>query len=462
MTIAAKRSELLKWLIVVVLAASFLLIPEKGIYTHQFKLFMVITVFSLALAAFELVPDMFIAVTMPSLWIVLGVAPITTVMSSWISPTMLMLCGSFFLAATLEDCGLLQRIAYFLMCKVKGSYFLLLASILIAGIVISVLTAGQGYLVLAALATGLCLSLNAMKTRVGAGIALATMLGSCTAHAYTYQATAWGIILQIGSAGGYISPTAVTPLSITLHCWPMFLVSLFILFIVSKWYKPGDGLGEVSYFEERLAEMGKTTQKEKANIFVLVILMIYVFTTDLHHMEIAYGFALLPWLVYLPFINGADNNTLKRMNMPMLFFVASCMAIGTVANSFGMGEMIKNICESLLQGSNNPWMIMSLVFVIVFVLNFLMTPLAIFSLITEPMCMLAVNAGFSPIPFLYAINACSEAVILPYEYVPYLVVYAFGMMKSADFIKLNILRSVLFFTGFLLILLPYWKIIGLL
>ena len=105
---------------------------------------------------------------------------------------------------------------------------------------------------------------------------------------------------------------------------------------------------------------------------------------------------------------------------------------------------------------------MSLVFVIVFVLNFLMTPLAIFSLITEPMCMLAVNAGFSPIPFLYAINACSEAVILPYEYVPYLVVYAFGMMKSADFIKLNILRSVLFFTGFLLILLPYWKIIGLL
>ena len=70
--------------------------------------------------------------------------------------------------------------------------------------------------------------------------------------------------------------------------------------------------------------------------------------------------------------------------------------------------------------------------------------------------------GLSPIPFAYAVNACSEAILLPYEYVPYLIVYGFGMISMKDFIKVNILRSVLFFGGFLLILIPYWMLIGLL
>ena len=66
------------------------------------------------------------------------------------------------------------------------------------------------------------------------------------------------------------------------------------------------------------------------------------------------------------------------------------------------------------------------------------------------------------VPFAYAVNACSEAIIFPYEYVPYLVVYAFGMISMKDFIKYNIMRSAIFFVGFLLVLVPYWMLIGLL
>ena len=105
---------------------------------------------------------------------------------------------------------------------------------------------------------------------------------------------------------------------------------------------------------------------------------------------------------------------------------------------------------------------MSIVFAIVFGLNFLMTPMAIMALIIDPILLLATNMGFSPIPFAYAVNACSEAILLPYEYVPYLIVYGFGMITMKDFLKINILRSVIFFAGFLLILIPYWMLIGLL
>lgn len=454
------RSQAIKWGISFLLTVLLLVIPEQGLYTHQIKLFLAVTVFGLALAAFEIVPMMFISVVMPALWVLCGVAPVATVMSPWVGTTFLMIMGALFMAATLEDCGLLRRVAYFLMCKVKGNYFSLLCSIMIVAALINVLTSGRGYLIMAPLAAGLCVSLGGMNKRLGAGLATAVMLGGCTSHAYTYQATAWAVILKLGA--NYIGPTDITPLSIIMHNWPLFFVSLVILYVVSKWYKPEDGLGEVTYFQEQLAAMGKVTRREKANTFMLALTLIYIFTVNIHKLDINLGFALIPWIVYLPFVNGADENTMKKMNMPIIFFVAACMSIGTVAGSLGLGTAIADTCEQLLHGSSSPFAIMSIVFAIVFGLNFLMTPMAIMALLTDPILLLATNMGFSPIPFAYAINACSEAILLPYEYVPYLIVYGFGMISMKDFIKVNILRSVLFFAGFLLILLPYWMLIGLL
>ncbi len=167
---------------------------------------------------------------------------------------------------------------------------------------------------------------------------------------------------------------------------------------------------EITYFQEQLAEMGKMTRKEKANIFVMALVLVYIFTVGVHKLDVNLGFALLPWLLFLPGIDGADANTFKKMNVTMLFFIAACMSIGAFASSMGMGEAIKSFCVAILQGNSSPTAIMSIVFAIVFVLNFLMTPLAIFSLTIEPMCSLAVSAGLSPIPFAYAVNACSQAI----------------------------------------------------
>ena len=79
-------------------------------------------------------------------------------MSNYASTTIVMIAGSMFLGATLEDCGLLKRIAFALMCLSKGSYFALLIAIMITGMILNILAAGMGYLVIAALAAGLCLN----------------------------------------------------------------------------------------------------------------------------------------------------------------------------------------------------------------------------------------------------------------------------------------------------------------
>jgi len=102
------------------------------------------------------------------------------------------------------------------------------------------------------------------------------------------------------------------------------------------------------------------------------------------------------------------------------------------------------------------------VFAIIFFLNFLMTPTAIGALFAAPLAEISVALGMGALPFMYCLVSCSEVILLPYEYVAYLVIYAFGMMHMKDFIKLHAMRLVVFLVFYLFLLVPYWGLIGIL
>ena len=191
------------------------------------------------------------------------------------------------------------------------------------------------------------------------------------------------------------------------------------------------------------------------------MLLLYSFTVNLTGLDLNYGFALIPFALFLPFINGATQQTVEKVNFEMLFFVAACMAIGTVATNMGLGDAIAEACLKALGGNTSPMLIIAIIFGIVFILNFLMTPMAIWSLITIPLLTMVTNLGFSALPFAYAINACAEAIIMPYEYVPYLVIFSFGMISMKDFVVFNIVRSIVVLLGIVVVLTGYWHLIGL-
>ena len=452
---------LVKWAIVIAVSAVFLFIPEQGIYTYSVKMFLCITVFGLGLVALDLVGELVVGILLPSLYVIANVAPLQTIFSPWVGTTMMLLFGAMFFAASLEECGLLQRISLLIFARVKGNFTALLMAVYLVGIVLNLTTSGRGYLVIGILAIGLCTSIKEVGTRAGAAIGLAAMIGTCSSHAFLYTAGNWSVIKQMGAA--YLSDGDVTVLGMLGHNWPMLFVCALIVFLISKWYKPESEVpGEITYFKEKLAEMGPITRREKWNLIMLAMVLVYIFTVDLHHLSINYAFMIIPWIVFLPGINAADRKTLKKVNLSLVVFAAACMGVGTVASSLGLGAVFISAFQSILGGETNPIVIIGVVFLLVFVLNFLMTPLAIFSVLTEPLLAMAVGMGFNAIPFAYSIAALSEAIILPYEYVPYLIIYSFGMMKMKDFIVLNSFRSLLFVAGFLLIQVPYWMLIGLL
>ncbi len=460
-TQGVSRSTLIKWAISIILAVVCMVIPEQGFYTVTVRNFMAITVFFLALTAFEIVPDLFIGILLPAAYIWFKIAPASVVMSPWVGSTMLMIVGAFVLAASLESCGLLKRLAYYLMCKVKSNYTALLFAIMFVGILINILTSGRAYLIMPPLCYGLCVSLNCVGRKMGVGIATACLVGSCTSHAFTYQPTVWGIIMSMSQ--NYVEASAVTPLNLMFYCWPLLIACCLIVFLVAKWYKPDQEIGTFEYFTEELKAMGPVTRREKVNAVVLGILLVYIFTIGITKLDLNLGFAIIPFLLFLPYVDGADKAVFNKINWSMFFLFTGFIAIGTVASNLGIGQVLSTLCLNIVSSfGNNVITVFVLIFAVVFVLNFLMTPTAIFALISEPMCIVAQTLGYSVVPFLLATNACSEAILLPYEYIPYLIVFSFGMMNMKDFIKTNALRSVIFFGCFLVLLVPYWMLIGLL
>lgn len=454
------RQSKIKWCISILLGIVLFCIPEQGLYNYNVKIFFIITVICIALVAFELVGELAVGILLPSLYCLFNVAPAEVVFSPWLDTTMLLVAGSLFMATSLEECGLLKRVAFWIMCKVKGNYTLMLLALMCAGIALNFMTSGRGYLIIGALAFGLCVSLNALGTKVGAAIALAAMIGTCSSHTFIYSAASWAVLKRMGA--DYISDSDITPLTILLHQWPMLIICILTILVIAKWYKPTQPLPEITYFEENLEKMGKMSREEKWNAFMVLCIILYVFTSKIHGLSINYAFCVLPWMVYLPFINAADSNTLRKVNLSPVLFAAGCMAIGTVSASLGLGDAVAGILSVLTNGSSNPFVLIAVVFIVVFILNFLMTPIAIWSLITVPVLSLVTSFGYSPVPFAYALNSLSEAIILPYEYIPYLIIFGFSMIKMKDFIILNAFRSLMILLGFLIIIVPYWMLIGLL
>lgn len=461
-SVGLDKKNAIKWLITIIATVIVALIPAGGLYTEAMKLFMIITVFSLFVIAFEFLPAAVMVIFMPVLYVVTGCAPAAAVMSPWLGEIMLMLLGAFAFAAIMTDSGLLDRIAYVLMAKMNGSFTKLMFGIYFVGIVLTFATFGTGYMVLAPLAAGLCMSLGQMKTKFGAGIAMSVMLGTCTAKAFTYPITTYGIIA--GAAGGLADATfqSMTFVGVLWHNCPMFVVTTLMVLMYAKWYKPDEEIQGGDYFNAKLAELGKTTQKEKNAAVALIIILIYMLSCALTGMNMNWGFMIVPWLCFMPipFLYCANQNTFKYMNWDMVFFVAGCMAIGTVASTLGFSQILATLMTTIFS-SGGLFTTFGAVFGIVFIMNFLMTPMAIWALLTAPLMQVAIDLGMNQLPFLYCLISCAEAIVLPYEYVPYLTVYAFGMISMGDFVKMNIVRCVLYLAGFLFILIPFWMLIGL-
>ena len=451
------KGLMLKWSVVVLIGLAIALIPANGSFTQEIKLFLVLTAIAMTTLCLELLDVFVVGVMLMLSYVVFGVAGWSVAFSGLTNQTSYVLLGILTMVVVLEETGIMKRVSYYIMSKFGNSYLSVLVGMFIGGIVLNIITFGSCAFFIGAIAYGICKALDSGR-KGSAGIFLVTMLSAVAGRGVFYSLMYLApLIAQVDDYFGY---TVLQWGEYLLYMWPYMLLLLVMALIVYKLYKPDEPVKGKAYFREVYQGMGKMSGAEKKAGFVVVLIMLYFFTQPLQGLNQNWAFVLLPWLFFLPGFDLANGETLKKVRVGLVFFVAACLGIGNVATSLGIGNMV---AEAVLPmaSSLGTFGLAGTIMGLSTVLNFAMTPYAIEACLTLPFTEISLTSGLlSPRIVYYLMALGMDQLLFPYEYTDYLVIFSFGMVQMKEFMKTMGIKMVLSFVFVLCIMLPYWGLLG--
>ena len=447
---------LIKWAVTLGLPLILLLIPCNEVYTLPLKLFLALTLAAILMFALENLNQTVVSLLLPFLYVVLQVAPANVALSPWTQTVPWMMISGLILANVLQGVGLLKRVAYKCIVLTGGSYGGIICGIGITGLVLNLMTPAQALVPLATLAFGICTALDYKKSPEAAGIMLAAAMASQIPTNFLLNPN----VLIIYGIGGEVADFNSTTWPLYFfHNWPNFIYYVVLLLILAKMFKPKEAVNRKAYFEEEYQKLGKMSKEEKKGVLVCAILFLLLLTQSLHGIDAAYVFILTPMLAFIPGINIGKADDIKKANFPFIIFVVACMSIGSVAGSLGVGTLVSDRVMPLLSGKSVV-LVLGLVWLLVVLVNFLLTPLAIQSTFTVPLTQIALQVGINPEAMWMAILHGSDQILLPYEYPLYMLFFSYGLMSMKDFSRFFGRKMIVNLLFLLFIFIPYWKLIG--
>lgn len=455
------NKKIWQWAISIILPLCIYFIPLSAVYTAQLRIFFMVTLFAILLIAFDLVDSLIAAVVLFMGYSVTGICDAATVFSAWSNDVAWMIIGSLVFAAALNETGIMKRFAYALILKLGGSYIKMLWAIYFVGVIISLLTSVTGFPLLAAIAFAICKGLGyPLGSKESNGVALAAMAGAVCPFAWLYNPINAGVgdaVLKL------IDPSlSITWISYLQISWPWFIFDLLWMLLLTKVFFKSTGANvKPEFFKGELGKLGQVSDAEKKALALTVIIVLYMIVSSFTGWKTAYGFSLIAWAVFLPGINLANANTLKKVNFSVVFFTVACIAIGNVGNALGVGELINTLVNPVMAGVS-PTAFIGGIWGISAVSNFLLTPVAVSTALGVPLMQIGASLGVDPVATLFTIMMNTSNVFMPHENTAYLLFFAFGLMMMKDFIKYNAIRMVGHLVFMMAVIVPYWYLIGLL
>ena len=456
MTQSLNTKDAIKWVVTLGLPIVLLFIPTNDIYTQPIKLFLALTLCAILLFAFDTLNQTVVSLLLPFLYVVIQIAPADVALSPWTQTVPWMMISGLILANVLSSVGLLQRVAYKCIILTGGSYMGIIFGIGITGLVLNVMTPAQALVPLATLGFGICKALGLGKSPEAAGIMLAAAMASQIPTNFLLNPN---VLIIYGIGGEVAGFNTTTWTSYIFHNWPNFVYYVVLLFIIAKLFMPKMGLSQKAYFVEKYNKLGAMSKDEKKGLVVCIILFALLLTQSLHGVDAAYVFILTPLLAFIPGINIGKPDDIRTANFPFIIFVVACMSIGSVASSLGVGTIVSDLVMPLLT-DKSPTLILGLVWLLVVLVNFLLTPLAIQSTFTVPLTQIALSVGINPEVMWMAILHGSDQILLPYEYPLYMLFFSFGLMQLKDFSKFFGIKMVVNLIFLVAVFIPYWNLIG--
>lgn len=228
-----------------------------------------------------------------------------------------------------------------------------------------------------------------------------------------------------------------------------------------KVFKPTKKLPGKDFYQAEYKKLGKMSKDEKLATAYMLALIIFMLTGSIHGIALDWAFIVIPWIMYFPIIKVANADDVKNIDFSMVFFCVACLSIGSVSNYLGIGTMVAELLIPFLAPLSTS-VVAGAIYVIGVLLNFLLTPFAILAGFSEPIAQVAAGLGINPVGALYALYLGCDQIFLPYEYLSYLIFYAFGLMKMTDFFKLAAFKSILATLLVFFVMIPWWGFMGVL
>ena len=452
-------NTIIKWVIAFIIPIILLLLPPGEILTKEIYIFFSIMLFAILLIAFELTDSLVVGIILFTGYYVSGIAPAATVFAPWASTAVWVTIAVLFMATMLDECGVLRRIAVVSILKIGCSYKRTLWGLWFAALVIGFLTSSQAQYIMPPFCLGVCKALNIKKGRETFGIFMAGGIGAMGAMDIVYNPVLASVMEQ---ACQMVDPSiTITYVSFLAHNWPMIGFSFISMFLLQFMYKSEKGFDSSEYFERELEKMGEMRASEKKALILVVVLIGYACVAAFTGLPSANGFMIIPWLAFLPGMNIVKTDAIRKVNYSIAIFVAACLSIGSVGGYLNIGTLLADSVAPYIAGASTNVALLG-VYLTALVTNFLLTPLAVLAALAAPISTIVGTLGISPLTTNYLMLANLNQAILPYENAGWLLFYSFGFIKIKDFVKFMSLRMVIHLIYCFIILLPYWRIIGIL
>ncbi len=448
-----------KWVLCLGVSLGIYLIPLSEVFTREIRWFLAISVLAILTVAFDFFNVMVPAILMPIGFLLANVAPAAVIFSPWSQTLVYVIIGAFLLARVMEEVGLLKRIAYWCIVKSGGSFKGTVWGVFLAGLILGTITFGNAYVLMAALCYGICKALDLGKSMESAVITMVGCISAVSSRMFIY--TPFSISLLENGGKGVDPDFQISIFGYLWHNLPMLGYCVVFVALMLILYKPKKVINGKAYFEEQYAALGPISLKEKKAAILLIILIVYLMTNPWHKLPLDYGFILIPWLAFFPGFKISSGQAIQKMDFPMIFFIVACLSIGTVSGALGIGKLVADTAIPMLMPLGTTPVLLA-VLLMGMLLNFLLTPLAILAAFSNPVAHIAQGLGMSLYVPLYTLMYSTEMVVFPYEYVPQLIFFSFGMMKMGDFVKISCIKIVLCFLFLAVVMVPWWRLIGLL
>lgn len=450
------RKEIIMWAIVIIIPIIIMMIPTSEKFTPELRKYAAITLPSILLFVFNIIPNAVTAMGLMILYAIFNVVPGAVAFAAWTNFIPWMVIGGFLLANVLDRIGLLNRIAYWSIMKTGGTYNGIIAGLGLGGIILNILAPGRVYVAFAALAYGICRALNLEVSKESAGIMIAAFISSWFPTFFLYNSN----FATIQSIGAAVTEIPVTYIQYLYHNVPYVIWYFLVLWMIAKVTKPKQDLDVKDFVTQEYKKLGKTTKEEYQGIAVTGILILFLLTTNIHKINIGWGFALIPFFFYLPGFKIGTVEDLTKINYQMVIFSTGALGIGQAASHLGLGTMIAEALMPILVGKS-PYFVFAAVWITVVIAKFFLTPLAVYATLTVPLTEIALNLNIDPLPIYYALNVATSEILLPYQWALVLIFTGYGMVATKDFIKIWGIKMAMSIVFLLAIAVPYWMFIGL-